>query len=456
MVTETETETASSSAIPPTDVVMSTLVRNTVGPGANPAPAVRRDPSTTQLSGRLKRCHRRDRWPLFDALRLGIGLTLLSLYHGACVTETTGGASWSVRDSAGVALVVADVPQGNEVSERILHRLPDFPASFEFGRISGLAVESDGRLVILDALARTLYRINHDGLVVDTIARSGEGPGELGNALNSLAIGPNDTVFVPDYGNGRINMYWHGEFAGQLSMPPMVGVRRTAWGVLPNGDLVFRFLRQSESVAGVARVRRNTLSIDTLLLHELADKGNTGAFAFILLASLPVMTVGGNGDILVGMTESAETRMYAPSGEIRRIIRLPQQRAVLTRDDRETIGHLFRRKYSELGQPEEMADIFTILTEDSLPAFVSVVGAPNGDYWLEYIERLELVHPLGLDVGTLAGTGTGMWDVFSAEGRWRERVRLPRGLRYVVVTPDRVYGIDRGESNEDRLAVWAR
>lgn len=60
------------------------------------------------------------------------------------------------------------------------------PAGITFGQITDVAVLPDGRVVVHDHLARVLLLIGIDGAEVDTLARSGQGPGEF-DRINGLA-----------------------------------------------------------------------------------------------------------------------------------------------------------------------------------------------------------------------------------------------------------------------------
>jgi hypothetical protein len=87
-----------------------------------------------------------------------------------------------------------------------------------FGRISDIAVDSRGRMLILDGGFSCVKIYDPDSMIVHTIGRKGEGPGEF-NQPSAIAVGPEDSVYVASQG-GRIAIFapngkWIEEFRNQ-------------------------------------------------------------------------------------------------------------------------------------------------------------------------------------------------------------------------------------------------
>lgn len=68
-----------------------------------------------------------------------------------------------------------------------------------FGDVRGIEVGPDGTVYVLDFQAAEVRAFGPDGRHVATLARRGEGPGELRQA-NGLALGPDGTLWVQDHG----------------------------------------------------------------------------------------------------------------------------------------------------------------------------------------------------------------------------------------------------------------
>lgn len=75
----------------------------------------------------------------------------------------------------------------------------DGPEEYLFGRISSITVDADGRVFVLDGQARDIRVFDSDGTYVETVARRGEGPGELSNPT-SVAVLPDGRVLAHEAG----------------------------------------------------------------------------------------------------------------------------------------------------------------------------------------------------------------------------------------------------------------
>ncbi len=69
-----------------------------------------------------------------------------------------------------------------------------------FGSISSIAVDADGRVFVMDGQAGDIRVFDSEGTYVETVARRGEGPGELSNA-SSVAVLPDGRVLAHEAGD---------------------------------------------------------------------------------------------------------------------------------------------------------------------------------------------------------------------------------------------------------------
>ena len=68
-----------------------------------------------------------------------------------------------------------------------------------FGSISSITVDANGRVFVLDGQAGDIRVFDSEGIYVETVARRGEGPGELSNAT-SVAVLPDGRVLAHEAG----------------------------------------------------------------------------------------------------------------------------------------------------------------------------------------------------------------------------------------------------------------
>ena len=85
----------------------------------------------------------------------------------------------------------------------------DGPEEYLFGRVSSVAVDDDHNVYVLDGQAQEILQYDALGDYVRTVARRGEGPGELALAYQ-LAFLPDGRLVVPDANNQRVQLFGPG------------------------------------------------------------------------------------------------------------------------------------------------------------------------------------------------------------------------------------------------------
>lgn len=83
---------------------------------------------------------------------------------------------------------------------------PTGPDVEQFGRIESVAVDSRGRIYVLDGLSQQVRVFDSSGRYHHTIGGEGSGPGEF-TAARSLAVGNGDTLWVIDDGEMRYSIF---------------------------------------------------------------------------------------------------------------------------------------------------------------------------------------------------------------------------------------------------------
>ena len=75
-----------------------------------------------------------------------------------------------------------------------------------FGRVTGIAVDSRGRILVADERAHHFKVFGPSGAYLATVGRRGEGPGEFG-APRGIVVTPGDSVFVLDTDRSLISVF---------------------------------------------------------------------------------------------------------------------------------------------------------------------------------------------------------------------------------------------------------
>ena len=136
------------------------------------------------------------------------------IFTAACGGEAGGAADWAgtVEDSAGVTLVKNTLtPLWGEGDAWVLEEVMTIGEAagdpdYQFGQIAGIAVTTDGKIVLVDQQAQHLKVFGVDGMYERTIGQAGSGPGEFGPGVGPILLGRADTLIVPDLGNQRVNI----------------------------------------------------------------------------------------------------------------------------------------------------------------------------------------------------------------------------------------------------------
>ncbi len=88
----------------------------------------------------------------------------------------------------------------------------DGAEEYLFGTVYAIAVDGDGRILVLDGQAQDIRVYDPDGTYVETVARRGQGPGELTNAMSVAAL-PDGRIVAHEPGDMMVKVVWpsHGD-----------------------------------------------------------------------------------------------------------------------------------------------------------------------------------------------------------------------------------------------------
>ena len=376
----------------------------------------------------------------------------------ACRGDSSPTNEWDgvVRDSAGVQIVENfGMPlwpggPGWEFTEVLRIGALDGPPEYQFGNITGIQVLSDGRIVIVDAMAYNVRFFSPDGVHERTVGRKGGGPGELGSGGHGLLKGPGDTLIVGDGGASRMHVFSpDGSYLETFSRLPKDGY---TGGYFAFGRRTGRITSLHSPVRGSDGNLTDTLDIllerdvhggivDTLARlpsRHVLNRAHAGLFRRYYNANWWHNAWG--EDHLIARTDRYRFNFHGPDGELKRIVSMVREPLAMTDEDRS----LFLWRWDEL------------LRENSVPA----------DRWEEIKSRISFADTympyawFGMGpVGTLlvqrvwpvrdldeegrkdflldqqyVPPGSSEWDVFDKEGRFLGAVAIP-GSEFLSTVP---------------------
>jgi hypothetical protein len=423
-------------------------------------------------------------------LRPAVDLSMLPLVliMTACGGETDRTASWDgvARDSAGIEVVenfgtpLWREGESWEFTEVLRIGTVEGEPEYEFGRITGMAVLSDRRVVVADAMAHNLRFFSADGTYQQTVGTQGHGPGEFGDGFLGVLQGPGDTMVVRDPANGQMHTFApDGSWLGSFSALPIDGYYHSGWdddvatGRLVS-SLVPMLLPDQPPVDTldivVARDVRGAV-LDTVARvptsQRYAREGDVD-LAYYYRGD-PDYDLCGAG-LVTGRSDEYQLLWYGPDGTVDRIISLPWEPLPMTDEDQSVILRRWEELFQQYQVPLERAAErrATFRFEDSYPAYRRFICGPGATVLVQHVrpvrdltadERKELSPGAGGLPGTLE------WDVFDSAGRYLGAAAFPgtdwvagwRNARFVRDASTGIwymYSVWSDEQDVEHVLAW--
>jgi len=369
---------------------------------------------------------------------------------GADVSPT-----FTVRDSAGVRIVVSDRPIWSGDAAWKLSIEPDVEVGvfegddqYQLDRVMGVTRLSDGRIVVLNGGDSQLRFYDDSGEFLKAVAGAGDGPGEL-NRPTGLIRQAGDTLLVAMRAGWESSWFTgQGEFVtrGLLDVARRGEVLDSLWGcpirpgLLPDGTLVLCFgsgpdRDQQGFFSGAShwlvRMPYDVSWIDTVGAGNYPD-------APFGIAGMTAVTAGGDPqDVFVGDAGSFEIGVIRDRQGRVGSIRYPEGLREAGPSDHRAYDSLLnefppalRSRYLGSGsRPSRM------------PGFRNLHYDPEGYLWVvQYRAPWEVERHSAL--------------VFRVDGPLMGTVELPLGFEITEIGPDYVLGIWRDDLEVEYVRLY--
>lgn len=364
------------------------------------------------------------------------------------------------RDSAGITIVesadvgkwaATDVPHFEEVA-KIGGSAAD--TLYQFGRIAGLDIGSDGSVYVLDQQLQKVRVYDATGSYVRTIGRAGGGPGELSPAALGVFVGQGDTVLIPDVGAQRVSIF--NASADLITSVPMQVTEGIAAKVVEVRDqaLVFQMRVMNMGSAVVVSDPADYLverafggaAVDTILKMPLGGTvsfgGGGGQFSMKIFAPEPIWTIGEDRRVFYGLNSEYSINAFDSDGTLKTIIRRGVTRVPVTEELKGSVIDLMKEAARAQGAPEAALEQLSsaITFAEYFPAFGNLLVGPGGTLWVQRIRNAEEMAALGAGFNPQR-LGSPNWEVFDAEGVYQGVVTTPEGFTPLSWAGDLLLGI---------------
>jgi|GEM_PF-1902645 len=312
------------------------------------------------------------------------------------------------------------------------------------GNLSGLAIDDEGIIYVADTRLQKIHLFTSDGHYLDSIGHKGKGPGEFIQLDPKIRI-LSDTLYVKDNSAKRISLFnlKSRKLSGTINIPN-IKLKGIPMGYLKDifplsdGNLLVSFMNTYFSIPQEGDTKhKTTISImnksgefihrnlrqfpvlfptDQRLIYLESNK----MMVFTDLSFYPdtKMSMGSNGYLYVGNTDSLILRKYDTNGELIGTIQRRYKPAPLTDSDIDSIlkgkGNTFERALNEAGFP------------DHWPVFHDFLFDDAGHCWIQ------LVNP---------GKSEQTWWIFNTDNEPKWKFKLPTEVDLYEVQKGEAYGI---------------
>lgn len=425
----------------------------------SPVPATTADDRATPLSGRLL--------PIAASLLLAMALT-------AC-GEAGGPSSWegSVRDSAGVRIVenpdrgtwTADSQWRLEEDLRI--GVSDGDPELQFGSVTGLDVDAQGRIWVLDNQAARVRVFDRDGSLVKAFGRRGQGPGELSAQAMGLFLAPGGGALVADMGNQRMVVL--GDDGEEVRTLPIEFTSGIPILYAAGGDGAIYQQVRLMSLPGMAPIEGGprdliySLNSDGSVADTVATLEAGQSFDFSggmptirIFSPENVWTVTTGGRLVTGKNSMYSLEIRGADGEVETVLRRQSSRRAVTDADQRSFREAMRRAWADAGMPEAVAAQMeqAVQFEANWPALAALFPGPDGSLWVQRVDPEGSLDPSAFQDLQNFQFGSPSWDVFDREGRYLGILQMPEGFAPRHFEGEAVYGLHTDDLGIQRVARY--
>jgi hypothetical protein len=369
----------------------------------------------------------------------------------------------TMTDSAGV-MIVANTAEslwgssgGWALEEELKIGSIEGDPDYQFGMVGFIAVDSDGRIYVLDAQAQHIQVYSPDGTYEQTLGGRGGGPGELQGAMFVL-MGPGDTLLVPDLQNMRINRYApDGSSLGSFPVKLEDGIpamfRATPSGVMAEQVRQISLPGQEALENPMDRIVLLTpdgVVTDTLKTFPSGEtfKLSGGAPEFNIYSPEYAWDLTDDLDLFFAINDQYRIEVYDTDGQLKRVVTMPFERKPVGERDRDAIIGFMERAWRDAGVPAQVLDQLkqNIHFGEYFPAFSTILAGPHSTMWVQHIQAAsDLSEGEYASFNPLEDSGAPEWDVFDEDGRFMGVITMPHRFAPRVIKNNLIYGVWRDE-----------
>ncbi|MCY3679683.1 MAG: hypothetical protein OXH66_19130 [Gemmatimonadetes bacterium] len=358
------------------------------------------------------------------------------------------------RDSAGITIVESLGPAwGDSARWRVdPEPLLDLAESgtgdpHNFYQVRDVKRLPDGGIVVVNRGSNEIRTFSADGSFVGAAGGHGEGPGEFTNLQQVEVVG--DSLLARDI-RSRVTL-----FGPDLQHIRTMEIDDDVTDVryLGDGTLIVRAVTHYPEVYGVIRPPEVLLAYDLEGVQRDSIGPTPGSEMYVaeMLSGPPLFGKESvldtrDGRIFTGSSDEMQIEEIGASGEIVRVLRIPDYPLALTPNqvEEERQARLdipLPQGVTSLPPPFVQA-IEEMPSPEARPAYADMLADPTGAVWLRPF------------LGQSERGGPEHWVVLGADGAWLGSVEIPADFRVTEVGVDEILGVWTSEFDVQHPQVW--
>lgn len=382
---------------------------------------------------------------------------LLSAACGGPTSERSG--EWVVeRDTIGDTIVVRTLSGsvwGTPMELKIDLSIGTLEgdSTLMFGSIQQIAVDADGGIYAFDGQVPALRYFNARGEYVRTLGREGAGPGEYRGWALGLAVLSDGRVVMRDPQNARLNFY-SPDGTPSDHWPVASGLFVDNAMVLDRRNHVFLkiLLAQPERnkpwPIGLLHYDASGHLVDTIPPPAIAGEPTDAGGTFL---PSKIWALSPQGVVVVGMNDRYVFELRRPDGTVVRIERAAER---VSLEPGERAEHEARSEWTRRNRAQFLTAKIPPVPATK-PFFRGLYPGERGRVWVRrYVKAEKMDMPTEPDASQpppITWLESTVFDVFESDGTYLGEVRAPPRTSVRVFRGDTIWGIRRGELDEQYL-----
>lgn len=341
------------------------------------------------------------------------------------------------------------VPVRMSMTELIRIGSDESPESVFFGDIAGMAVNSEGHILVSDCQANTIHVFSDAGRLLMSVGREGEGPGEF-YRVQRIFVGPTDTLYAMD---GRVNQLevfdpgtydfnhsvrieemddsFPAQFLGIGASKFLFVYRKGAYTVDDTYVLPDSLRVMSVGRNGIAEKQLFSQLEDEDLLWGFRDGRITVSMRPVPFGRRSLFRLGSNGLLYAGRTDSIRITIADLTNQTVRVVQRPHSSEAVTRAEIEEGASWI--------QDSAARQRFADAIPDTKPAIRSFIVDDKGRIWLKTSGKQR-------EIAT--------WTILNDDGSAAGETGLPAKVGLWVIRAGRAYAVSEDESGADIVVVY--